>query len=454
MTSPPLSPTPRVTPHERDPHGAGPAELAPSPNLALDQLVRERRAAGESLVHLAFGEARLPLLPGVADTLAAGARRTAYGPVAGREHAREAVAGYFARRGLPTDADRIVLAPGSKPLLMALQLTLPGDVLLPAPAWNTYAPQAALAGKRAVGVPVPASCGGVPDPAALRTALRRARADGLRPRLMVLTLPDNPTGTLAPPELVRDVCDIARSEDLVIISDEIYRDVLHDSAATPFLSPADVAPDRTVITTGLSKSLGLGGWRIGAARFPPGESGRRMRDGVVAAASELWSALSGPMQDVAAYAFAEPPEVVERLRDATRLHGAVARAVHRIALDSGALCRPPTGAFYVYPDFGPLRRELADRGVTDSASLARRLLEESGVVVLGGHLLGDDPRALRFKAATSLLYGDDKEQREALAAEDPLRLPHIAGRLARITTAFARLTGRQAPAHDFPETAR
>ncbi|MFE0644604.1 pyridoxal phosphate-dependent aminotransferase [Streptomyces sp. NPDC058877] len=429
-------------------------ELAPSSNLALDQLVAERRAAGDSLVHLAFGEARLPLLPELAEALAAGARRTAYGPVAGRQDAREEVAGYFARRALPTAADQIVLAPGSKPLLMALQHAVPGDVLLPAPAWNTYAPQAGFADKQAIGVPVPDICGGVPEPEALRGAIATARATGLAPRMLVLTLPDNPTGTLAPPELVRQLCAIARAEDLLIVSDEIYRDVLHTPSATPFLSPAEVAPERTVVTTGLSKSLGLGGWRVGAARFPAGRQGARLRDGVVAVASELWSSLAGPLQNVAAYAFAEPPEIVRRKREAARLHGAVARAVHQIAVDAGAACRPPTGAFYVYPDFEPLREELAARGVTDSASLAGRLLDESGVVVLGGHLLGDDPLALRFKAATSLLYGDTEEQQEALASDDPVRLPHLAERLARIATAFARLTGRTAPAHSFLENRR
>ncbi|MEU0784654.1 pyridoxal phosphate-dependent aminotransferase [Streptomyces sp. NPDC006173] len=426
----------------------------PSPNLALDQLVAERRAAGETLVHLAFGEARLPVLPQLAEQLAKGAARAAYGPVAGGPGVRTAIAGYFARRRLPTNPDQIVVAPGSKPLLMALQLVVPGDVLLPSPAWNTYAPQAAYAGKQAIGVPVPKECGGVPEPCALRTAITSARAAGRDPRLLVLTLPDNPTGTLAPPDLIREVCALAREKDLVIVSDEIYRDVVHEPAATEFLSPAEVAPERTVITTGLSKTLGLGGWRIGAARFPAGERGRRLRGGVLAAASELWSTLAGPMQHVAEYAFGEPPEIVERLRASARLHGAVARAVHRIAVDAGALCRPPTGAFYIYPDFEPLRPQLAARGVTDSASLARRLLDESGIVVLGGHLLGDDPGALRFKAATSLLYGDEKGQVEALTADDPVRLPHIADQLALTAAGFARLTGRRAPAHHYPEVRR
>ncbi|SER13082.1 aspartate aminotransferase [Streptomyces sp. yr375] len=417
----------------------GIAPHPPSPNLALNQLVDERRAAGEHLVHLAFGEARLPLLPQLAEQLAIGATRTAYGPVAGAHDAREAAAGYFTRRRLPTEADQIVLAPGSKPLLMALQLAVPGDVLLPRPAWNTYAPQAAHAGKRVFAVPIPDEYGGAPEPAELRATLRRARADGHDPRLLVLTLPDNPTGTLAPPALVRELCALAREEDLLIVSDEIYRDIVHDPDATPFLSPAEVAPERTVVTSGLSKTLGLGGWRIGVARFPRGETGTRLRDAVVSVASELWSTLAGPMQQVARYAFAEPPEITERLRSGARLHGAVAREVHRIAVEAGARCRPPTGGFYVYPDFAPQRARLAERGVTDSASLARRLLDDCRIVVLAGHLLGDDPGALRFKAATSLLYGDAHQQQEALDCDDPVHLPHIAAQLDTIAQGFARL---------------
>ncbi|MFE0376904.1 pyridoxal phosphate-dependent aminotransferase [Streptomyces inhibens] len=413
----------------------------PSPNLALNQLVDQRRAEGVSLVHLAFGEARLPVLPQLAEQLALGAARAAYGPVAGAESVRRAVAGYFTRRRLPTEADRVVVAPGSKPLLMALQLVIPGDVLLPRPAWNTYAPQAVYAGKKVFGVPIPTECGGVPAPGALRETIRRARATGADPRLLVLTLPDNPTGTLAPPAVIRELCALARAEDLLIISDEIYRDIVHDPGTTGFLSPAEVAPERTVVTSGLSKTLGLGGWRIGVARFPQGDTGELLRDAVLTAAGEIWSTLAGPMQQVAEYAFAEPPEIVARMRASARLHGAVARAVHRIAVEAGAACRPPTGGFYVYPDFEPLRDLLAGRKVTDSASLAGRLLEVSGMVVLAGHLLGDDPHALRFKAATSLLYGNEQQQEEALRADDPTRLPHIAGELARIAEGFARLKG-------------
>ncbi|MET9443397.1 pyridoxal phosphate-dependent aminotransferase [Streptomyces sp. NPDC006610] len=415
------------------------ADAKVSPNLALNHIVDQRRAEGESIVHLGFGEARLPPFRPLTERLAQGAGRNAYGPVAGGLPVRAAVAGYFGRRGLPTDPDQVVVAPGSKPLLMALQLTAPGDLLLPRPAWNTYAPQARLAGKRAFGVPIPDECGGVPEPGALRETVAAARTLGHDPRIVVLTLPDNPTGTLAPPDLVRAVCAVAEEEDLLVVSDEIYRDIVHDPAL-PVLSPAEVAPRRTVVTTGLSKSLALGGWRIGAARFPEGPWGTRLREGVVSVASEVWSTLAGPMQAVAEYAFAEPPEVRERLAASARLHGAVARAVHGIMLSAGARCRPPTGGFYVYPDFEPVRPVLAEHGVCDSASLFQYLFDTYGIAVLAGHHLGDSPQALRFKAATSMLYGDtQEEQQQALDSADPVRLPHVRSVLQRLEKSFTAL---------------
>ncbi|WP_406312555.1 pyridoxal phosphate-dependent aminotransferase [Streptosporangium sp. NBC_01639] len=410
-----------------------------SPNLALNQLVAERKARGEQIVHLGFGEARLPVHPALIDRLVTSAGRNAYGPVAGDVAVREAAAGYFTRRRMPTGPDQVIVAPGSKPLLMALNMVVPGDVLLPRPSWNSYAPQAHLAGKTAISVPIPDECGGVPEPEALREAIDAARVLDHDPRILVMTLPDNPTGTIASPALVRELCAIAEEEDLLIVSDEIYRDIVHDPYH-PVLSPAEVVPKRTVVTTGLSKSLAVGGWRIGLARFPSGAWGRRIQAGVTSFASEVWSALATPMQDVAAYALSEPPEIRAHLADCARLHGAMARAMHEIVVGAGASCRQPTGGFYIYPDFEPVRERLTRRGVTDSASLTQHLLDSYGIAVLGGHHLGDSEKALRVKIATGILYGDTaKEQRQALRAADPLRLPHIVDLLTRIEESFTKL---------------
>src|SRR5512132_4094404 len=97
----------------------------PSATLAANERVQARIAAGRPVLHLAFGEAGLPVLPSVAERLGAAASANAYGPVAGSLAVRAAAAGYYDRRGLPTSPDRVLLAPGSKALLYALLNVLP-----------------------------------------------------------------------------------------------------------------------------------------------------------------------------------------------------------------------------------------------------------------------------------------------------------------------------------------
>ncbi|MDN3354914.1 pyridoxal phosphate-dependent aminotransferase [Actinomadura sp. DC4] len=411
-----------------------------SPNLALDQRLSRRIAAGERVVHLGLGESRLPVHPALVDRLATAAEAHSYGPVAGGESVLRAGAGYFGRRRLPTAPDQIVIAPGSKAALFALIAALPGDVVLPQPCWVSYAAQTLFAGRRVIGVPVPADCGGVPDPSLLRERITEARRRGEDPRIVILTVPDNPTGTTAAPETVRRVCAVAEAEGLVVLSDEIYRDIRHDPAV-PYLSAAEVLPARTVVVTGLSKNLALGGWRIGVARFPPGAWGHDLRAKVLAVGSEVWSTVAAPMQEVAAYAFSEPPEIVEHLEASARLHGTVAAAVHRAVVAAGARCNPPQGGFYVYPDFEPVRAVLAAKGIVDAAGLQSYLLDRWGIGVLGGHHFGDEPGGLRFRAATSQLYGlTADEQWASLRSADPTGLPHVAGQLARLREAFTALT--------------
>lgn len=415
-----------------------PPVVAHSATLAIHEAVQARRRRGERVVHLGFGEAGLPVLPAVADVLAGAVGHNGYGPVAGVEAARDAVAGYYGRRGLATRADQVLLAPGSKALLFALLTALPGDVVLPVPSWVTYAAQAALAGKRVVGVPIAAAAGGVPDPHRFDAALRSARADGAEPGALVLTLPDNPTGTVVSADLLKQVLAVADHHGLAVVSDEIYRDLAYDPGA--FVSPAEILPGRTIVTGGLSKSMALGGWRIGFARLPDSPLGRSLLPQLTGIASEVWSSLAMPMQDVVRYVLAEPPEVRERVAASRRLHGAVARAVHGVFTGVGATCRVPRGAFYLYPDLEVVRPLVAGTGVDTGARLAEYLLDTYGVAVLAGAAFGDTPRAFRFRVATSLLYGDDDRQRlAALASDDPASLPWIADALERLRSALGRL---------------
>jgi aspartate aminotransferase len=428
---------PRLTAQRTRPHVAA---VGLSATLAANELLAARRRLGKPVLPLAFGEAGLPVLPALRDALAAAAGRGGYGPVAGLSALREAAAGYWERRGLPTSPDRVVCGPGSKPLLFGLLLAIGADVAMASPSWVSYAAQASLIGVRAHLVPAPVGEGGICDPDQLARVAAAAAAAGRPIRSVIVTLPDNPTGRLARPATMRAMCRVADEHDLIIISDEIYRDLVHDPAAD-VLSPAAIAPDRTVVTTALSKSLALGGWRIGAARLPEGPLGSGLRDRLLGAASEIWSAPAAPIQQAAAYAFGEPALISERIARSRSLHATVARAVASRFAAAGLVVPPPQAAFYLYPDFEPWREHLRSaRGVTTGAGLAGHLLERYGAGVLPASVFGEGDSVLRVRVATGLLYGDSERQREAaVEVRDPLALPWIGAALGRIEDILADL---------------
>lgn len=418
------------------------AAVPMSATLAADAALEQRRRSGQRVLPMTSGEIGLPVHPALRARLAAAAGENAYGPVAGDAALREAAAGYWGRRGLATDPALVVAGPGSKTLLYALVLAVGGDVVMPVPSWVSYAAQARLAGGCPLPVPVLSGEGGVPDPARLRETVTAARAAGRDPRAVVVTVPDNPTGTVASAGTVRRLAEAARDLDLVVISDEIYGDLVHDPSR-PAVSPAALAPERTVVTTGLTKNLAVGGWRTGVARLPDSPAGRELRTVLLSVASQIWSSPPAPVQAAAAYAFAEPPEITERIAASRRLHAAVARAAAGRFTAVGARLAPVTATCYLYPDFEPLRDRLAAaHGVADGDDLVRFLVERHGVGVLPASAFGEPARALRIRAATSRLYGDTDEQRTtALTAPDPLALPWIGESLTRLGAALDDLTG-------------
>ena len=197
-----------------------------SATLAANEVMTARRARGQPVLPLAFGEAGLPVHPVLRAALAAAAGANGYGPVAGQEALRSAAAGYWTRRGLATCPHQVVCGPGSKPLLFGLLLALGADVALPRPSWVSYAAQARMIGIRPHFVPAAPGEGGIPDPAALSAATAAAAAAGRRIGSVVVTLPDNPTGRLPRPATIRALRQVAAAHQLIIICDEIYRDLV------------------------------------------------------------------------------------------------------------------------------------------------------------------------------------------------------------------------------------
>ncbi|MFI1971245.1 aminopeptidase [Streptomyces cinnamoneus] len=385
----------------------------------------------------------LPVLPELAARLAEAAGRTGPEPLGGGTALRSAAAGYWARRGLPTEPGRVVAAPGAQPLLLALFASAGGEVLLTRPCAPWYGPLARLAGRLAYHVPVPAECGGVPDPFALLETVRRIRAEGGRPRFLVLSVADDTTGTVAPPEILHEVCEAAAAEELTVVSDETWRDTVHDPPpATVFVSPAEMYPDRVVVLTDLAGALTPTAWPAAVARFPAAGTGPALHARAASVLAALRAELPPPIAAAASLALSEPAPVRARTAAAARLYGVLGEALRQRLDAAGALCRPSQTGPHLYADLGELRDALAARGITDSVELEAHLGAVLGHPAPGGHRFGDVPDSLRVRLSTLALLGpaDDQRQR-ALDAPDPLRSPGVAEALSTFGSAFSELAG-------------
>ncbi|MET7855661.1 aminotransferase class I/II-fold pyridoxal phosphate-dependent enzyme [Streptomyces sp. NPDC005318] len=381
----------------------------------------------------------LPVLPELAQVLAAAAGRGEPEPTGGGDALREAAAGYWTRRGLRGGPEHIAAAPGASPLLLALIAAHGGDVLMPRPCPANWIPQARLLGRPAYHVPTPAECGGVPDPYALLETVRRVRAEGGRPRLLLISVVDDPTATVAPPELVREACEAAVAEGMHIVSDETWRDTLHRPHDV-LLSPAEMCPDDVTVVCDLAGALTPATWPVAVARFPATARAAVRHARTLDVLTALGALVAGPVAAAAAHALREPEPVVARVRRAAELQAQVAAAAHRAVLASGALARPPQAGRHLYADLGPLRSRLATRGVTDSLELEEYLTERLGAPAPGGHRFGDELGALRVRLGTGPLLGSTPEQQtESLTAVEPLELPHVARALSIFATALSEL---------------
>ncbi|SDJ53414.1 aminotransferase class I/II-fold pyridoxal phosphate-dependent enzyme [Streptomyces indicus] len=368
----------------------------------------------------------LPVLPELAAVLAASAGRAHVEPPGGSPALLDAAAGYWSRRGLPSERGHLAAAAGPAPLLCALIAATGGDVLLPRPCTAWWAPQVRLLGRRAFHVATPPECGGVPDPYALLETVRRVRAEGDDPRLLVLSVADDPTATVPPPEVLHETVEAALGEGLHIVSDETWRDTLHHPEETVLIGPAEMVPQQVTVVTDLVGGYLPADWPAAVARFPDTPGGAELRARALDALTALGAQVAAPVAAAAAYALGEPDEVTGRLTAAVRLYAKVAEAVHRALLAAGALGRAPVAGRHLYADFAPLRDALAARGVGDAMELEEHLTERLGMPVPGGHRFGDDLGALRARLPVGPLLGTDTEQRlAALTAPDPLELPHV-----------------------------
>jgi aspartate aminotransferase len=301
-------------------------------------------------------------------------------------------------------------------------------VILPFPSWVSYAPQAHILGKPVLWVPLRSEDGYLLDVDILRQHMEEEKEDWGNPELLIFNSPNNPTGTMLPPERVQDLADFARAEQLMVLSDEIYALVAHGSA--PHVSPARYYPEGTVVLGSLSKHLSLGGWRLGVAVLPPGRAGEAIRQVLANIAGSIWSCAPAPVQYAALTAYGDDDEIDEYASLCAGMHAARSRYLYQRLVEAGIACAEPSGAFYLYPNFDAWRGPLAARGVATSDDLAAFLLKRYELATMPGSAFGSPPGELSLRLSSSFLDAENDKVAACLvdafcADPDPVRF--IAG---------------------------
>jgi aspartate aminotransferase len=164
-----------------------------------------------------------------------------------------------------------------------------------------------------------------------------------------------------------------------LLSDEIYARLHHRGE---HVSIARHYPEGTIVSSGLSKWCGAGGWRLGTMTFPPGLSW--LLDAMAVLASETYTSVSAPIQFAAVSAFRGSVAIERYLQHSRRILAGLGRRAHRLLTAAGIRVHEPMGGFYLFLDFEPLLAGLTRLGVHDGRTLCERLLEETGVALLPG----------------------------------------------------------------------
>ena len=363
-----------------------------SPTLAINERSPALRAEGRRIHRLGLGQSPFPVPETVVEALRRHAAEKDYLPVMGLPALRQAVADYHCRmEGVCVDPGDVLIGPGSKELMFLAQLSYYGDLVVPTPSWVSYAPQARMLGRQVRLLPTDFTHRWRLSPGQLEALCEE---DPDRPRLVILNYPGNPEGSPYRKSRLQDLARIARRYKVILLSDEIYGPLRFDGEHE---SVARYYPEGTIVSSGLSKWCGAGGWRLGTFIFP--ESLRWLRDAMAAAASETYTSVSAPIQHAAITAFEGGPAIEDYLVHARRILRCLGRWCTARLREAGARMVEPQGGFYVFPDFSPKAERLAARGIHTSVDLADALLEEAGVATLPGAAFNRDPAELTLRIA-------------------------------------------------------
>jgi len=379
-----------------------------SATLAINELSSSLKKDGKHIYKLGLGQSPFPVPKVVVDELKANAYQKDYLHVKGLPELREAVAAYHSRRNnIERSKENVLIGPGSKELMFLLQLVYYGDLIIPTPSWVSYAPQAHIIGRHVKWASTKFENEWKLTPQELK---KICKDDPTRPRIVILNYPSNPSGVSYSTDELKEIAKVAKQYKVILLSDEIYGEL---NFKGNHVSISRFYPEGTIISSGLSKWCGAGGWRLGTFTFP--NSLEWLLDAMAAVASETFTSTSAPIQYAAVRAFKGGIDIERYLWNSRRILSSLSNRLYKKLNDFNVMVPKPDGAFYMFPDFGKFNSTLRKKGVYNSQKMCEKLLEQTGVAMLPGVAFGRPEEEL-----TARLAMVDFDGSRALAAVEQL----------------------------------
>ena len=360
-------------------------KLKESSTLVINEKCKDLIKQGKKVYQFGFGQSPFPVPEKIVETLKKNAYRKEYLPIQGLPLLREAISGYLEKKtGNIYPKENILITPGSKEAMLLMHIAFKGEIIIPAPGWVSYEPQAQIGLNKVHWLETSRYNNWFPTANDLE---KKIKSIGKKKNLiLILNSPNNPSGAVC--DNLEELAKVAKKYQLIILSDEIYTDLTFENY---YNSISKYYPELTFITGGLSKWCGAGGWRLGFLAVP--KKLKEFLTSLKSLASESYSTVNTPTQFAAVEAYGGNYNNYKN--KVKGILNAIGNYVFNNLRSNKILIQPPQGAFYLMPEF-------INKKYKSSAKLCEAILNETGVAMLPGSDFGFKPN----KMLTRLSYTD------------------------------------------------
>ena len=347
-------------------------KLKPSATLAINEESNRLKNLGKKICKFGFGQSPFPVPGSVIDALKKNADKHSYLPMQGLEELRSAIANHLNdHNGNSFEKDNIVIGPGTKELMFLTQIAFKGEILLPSPSWVSYQPQALVAQNKVHWIESSRDTNWFPNADVLEKKIKSIKNKNL---LFFINSPNNPSGLVC--KNFGEIAKVAKKYNLIILSDEIYSRLTFDKK---YKSISNFYPEGTIVSSGLSKWCGAGGWRLGFFAIP--KQLNELKNSLKILCSESFTSVSAPVQYAAVEAYRGDHSTY--LNGVNKILSFTANYVYENLKSNLINISKPEGGFYLFPEF-------TNAKFLSSSEMCKDILDKTGVALLPGSDFGLD----------------------------------------------------------------